>query len=313
MGQVLIILNQIGVFLILIFIGILTRKLNILSEGSLKYISQLTVKVALPCFIFTCTAIGTTKEQLIAGLPVLAVGIALYIGLLLLSMLLEKICSLKGNTAHIFRLCLMFGNVGLVGIPLAVELYPENALIYISVFTIIDQIMVWTYGVTLSYDVQKKQKIDLRLLKNILKSPPVVAIIIAVIFVLLGLQLPEFVNTALTKTGNLLTPLGLIYLGALMSLDDITSMLKRKELYVGIICKMIFFPVLLYIIMSAIGLPNDMCGTMRIIAGLPAFVICPMLAKSNGSDSKYAVGMLLTTTLACLITYPISTLIISLI
>ena len=89
MEQFFIVLNQIGIFLILIIFGILAVKFGILDEHSLGSVSKLVMRMALPAYIFINTAEGATRQGLAESLLVIPLAIALYLMLFLLSLLLE--------------------------------------------------------------------------------------------------------------------------------------------------------------------------------------------------------------------------------
>ena len=144
MEQFFIVLNQIGIFLILIAMGILAVRFGILDERSLGNVSKLVMRMALPAYIFINTAEGATRQGLAESLLMIPLTALLYLLLGLLSKALETVFHLKGNRAKVFRAIVMFGNVGFMGIPLVVELYPNTALLYISLFTILDQGLFWT-------------------------------------------------------------------------------------------------------------------------------------------------------------------------
>ena len=316
MSQFTIVLNQIGVFILMLACGVAARKLKLVGEETLYGLSQISIKIALPAFIFDNTVNHTTKEDLIQSLPVLLLAAGYFVLLFLLSVFLEKAFRLKGNQARVFRLCLMFGNAGLIGLPLANELYPERAILYISMTSIVEQVLIWTYGVTLSYDVKDTSegaKISLKRMKNMLSNPVLISIAVSIVFVVCNWELPGFVNTAFSKLSNLLMPLGLIYMGAMLSFKDIKAALKRKEIFAEIGLKMVLLPFLIYVAVKAAGFPLDMAGTLSIIIGVPSFLISIMLVKNNGSDHDYCIGMVMLTTIACLITYPILSLLNSMV
>ena len=312
MGHFLIVLYQIGIFVLILALGVLCRKTKILNEVSLYSISQLTVKVALPAFIFVNTATSTTREDLIGALPILPAALCLYVVLIVLSILLEKAFHLQGNRRNVFRMCLMFGNGGLIGVPLAVGIYPENALIYFGLVTMIDMAIIWTYGVALSYDVEKEEaeryRLTIRKFLRMMINPALISVLLSIVFILFGWKLPVVVNTVLEKVGAMLSPLGMIYMGAMLNWKSVKTSLRRVEIYAEIVLKMIAVPLLCFFVMVRIGLPEDMAGTLSVFAGLPTFMVSMMLAKNNGSDGDYAVGFVMMTTLACLVTYPATSL-----
>lgn len=308
MEQFFIVLNQIGIFLILIIFGILAVKFGILDEHSLGSVSKLVMRMALPAYIFINTAEGATRQGLAESLMVIPLAIALYLMLFLLSLLLEKVFHLKGNRGHVFRAIVMFGNVGFMGIPLVVELYPDTALLYISLFTILDQGLFWTYGVSLTKPVsEQKEKISLKNLKNLL-SPALVAIVGATVLVLLNIHLPKLLTTTLSKLGTASMPLSLLYIGGMLSMTDVRKVLRCGELYAEIGLKMLGLPIVFFLVMKLCQVPADMAGTMTFLTGLPAINMVAMLSKNNGSDGDYAVCAVMMTTLACLVTLPLVSL-----
>ncbi len=308
MEQFFIVLNQIGIFLILIVLGIVAVRFGILDEHSLGSVSKLVMRMALPAYIFINTAEGATRQGLAESLLVIPLAIALYLMLFFLSKGLEKVFHLQGNRGHVFRAVVMFGNVGFMGIPLVVELYPDTALLYISLFTILDQSLFWTYGVSLTKPVSdQKEKISLKNLKNLL-SPSLVAILGATVLVLLNLHLPNILITTLSKLGAASMPLSLLYIGGMLSMTDVRKVLRCGELYAEIGLKMLVLPLVFFLVMKLCQVPSDMAGTVTFLTGLPAINMVAMLAKNNGSDGDYAVCAVMMTTIACLITLPLVSL-----
>ncbi len=315
MEQFFTVLTQIMIFVLLILLGVVAVRREILDEHSLRNLSKVIMKMALPAYIFVNTAEGATRSGLAASLAVIPMAAVLYALLFLLSLGIERVFHLKGDRGHVFRAIVMFGNVGFMGIPLVVELYPDTALLYISLFTILDQVLFWTYGVSLLEKVEERKqrnKFAFTTFKNLL-SPALLAIVLATICVLLNLHLPSVISTTLNKLGSASMPLSLLYIGGMLSMTDVRKVLKCGELYAEIFLKMIALPLLFYFVVRRLGIATDMAGTIAFLAGLPAINMVAMLAKNNGSDGEYAVCAVMVTTLACLVTLPIVSLGIALI
>lgn len=312
MEQFLIALSQIGIFLILICVGIIAVKVRILDAHSLAAMSKLVIQISLPSYIFINAVAGATKASLLGSMMIVPIGVILYVVLVLVSMGIEHGFHLQGNRKKVFRASLIFGNIGFMGIPLVTALYPDTALLYVSVFTIVDQVFFWTYGVLLTRPMdENQQKISLANLKNLL-SPPLVAIVLAMIFIVTEIHVPAVLSSALTAIGNTSMPLALIYIGGVLFTTNIRPVLKCGELYTGILVKMVILPVVCYLVMCRLGIAGDMAGTLAFVVALPGIEMVPMLAKSSGSDGDYAVCAIMMTTVACLITLPIVSLCISL-
>lgn len=93
----MIVLTQVGIFLILICVDVLAIKLGVLEEAPLAGVSGLVMKIAFPCYIFTSAATNTTRQSLVQSLIVVPVDIAPYITLVLISICIEKVFGLKGD------------------------------------------------------------------------------------------------------------------------------------------------------------------------------------------------------------------------
>lgn len=311
MEQFFIALTQIGIFLLLICIGVVTVKVKILDAHSLASVSKLVIQVSLPSYIFINAIASATRQSLMDSLMIVPIAVALYIVLVIVSAVIERVFRLRGNRKRVFRASLIFGNIGFMGIPLVTAIYPDTALLYVSIFTIVDQLAFWTYGVLLTKPAEEKQKISLANLKNLL-SPPLLAIVLAIVFIMAQIQLPEVLTSALMAMGNTSMPLALVYIGGILCTLDIRPVLRCGELYAGIVIKMILLPVGCYVVMASMGMVGDMAGTLAFLVALPGIEMVPMLAKESGSDGDYAVCAIMMTTIACLLTLPLVSLCITL-
>lgn len=313
MEQFLITLTQIGIFLLLICAGIVAVKTGIMDGNSMASVSKLVIQISLPSYIFINGVISADRQSLIDSLIIVPVAVVLYIVLIVVSAAVERGFHLTGNRKNVFRASLIFGNVGFMGIPLVTAIYPGKALLYVSIFTIVDQVVFWTYGVLLTKPVSNgPKKLSAANLKNLL-SPPLLAIVLAMVFILTELPIPQVISSALIAMGNTSMPLALVYIGGVLCIIDIRPVLRCGELYAGIIVKMLVLPVICYLIMCAMGLDGEMAGTMAFIAALPGIEMVPMLAKESGSDGDYAVCAIMMTTVASLLTLPLVSLCISLV
>mgnify|MGYP000190558150 CR=1 FL=1 len=151
-----IVLGQIIGFVIYILIGIIGVRMGVLTPRSLGVLSQFITKISLPLLLFTNTLNGATREQFIGDLPVVAATALMYILLYPLCRLLARIFGLTGNENHVYRACSMFGNIGFMGIPIVAAVFPEHGMLYIALFTVVDQLLLWTVGVNLTAPTDKE-------------------------------------------------------------------------------------------------------------------------------------------------------------
>lgn len=292
-----IVVQQIGLFVIYMIMGALLVKTKVLTEHGIAGVSAIVIKLALPLLIFTNTLHGVTRTILFHTWPLLVLATILYGLLLALGTLAAKVFHLQAPRQQIFEAVSLFGNVGFMGIPILTNLFPNRGMLYIAVFSIVDQLMLWTIGVKLT----SGQRFDW----HKLISPATVGIALALIMILLGVKLPPYLDGAFSKVGATATPLALIYLGAVFAGLQIKRYLKCRELYGLVVYKMLLLPLLLFIGLQFIPIPASMRLTLMVLTGMPAMSAIVMLAKQAGSDGDYAVGAVFITTIAAIFTLPI--------
>ncbi len=301
MAQFGIVLNQVILFLVLMIIGYIAVRLRIVGEDFLDSLSRLIMKILLPLLVFSNAVSGTSRQQLFDGYPILLLSLGFYISIIIVCFLLAKILRLKGEKNKVFRAALIFGNAGFIGIPLITSVFPENGAIYIALMTIIDQSFMWTYGLALTTPAKNGKKFSF---KNFI-NPALCAVVLALILILAGIRLPKVLVDALSTMGKAATPLSLFYLGGLFFFCNWKTVLKCKELYIGIIVKMILFPLAYFFVASLLCSNKEMVQTLSLISALPTMTTIAMFTKSNRNEEDYAVGFVLITTAASLITLSI--------
>lgn len=295
-----ILLEQIELFVIYIVMGTILIKSGVLNEKTLDPISKVVIKLALPLMIFANVVNGVDRATLIGSLSIIYLAVGAAALLFGIGVVLTKIFHIEGDRAQLYRGMTMFGNIGFMAMPILINIFPERGMLYVSVFTIVDQFAMWTIGVKLT-SPSGKGKFDAKKLIN----PSTVAIFIAVIFVMAGLHLPGVINTSFQKVGATATPLAMIYLGGVFACTDIRKYLRRIELYGIVICKMILFPIFFYLVVGLLPVSEEIRMTMSLITAMPSMSSVVMMANSSGSDGEYALGGVMITTICGILTLPI--------
>ena len=311
MEYFLIVLEQICIFVIYALIGVIAVKSKVLDKKGLDVLSRYITKIGLPFLIFTNTINGADRQEFLDTLPVLLATVGKYLFLYVLCMGLARIFKLTGNERNVYHACAMFGNIGFMGIPVVSALFPEKGMLYIALFTVIDQLILWTVGLNLTSPVESSDSLTgIYMLKKMV-NPATVGIVLAVIGILFNVHLPELVNTALTKTGATATPLAMIYLGGVFCYTDIGMYIKKVEFYGMVVVKMCIAPIILFYVMRLIpGISMEIAVTMGALCAMPTMSSIAMLAQSQHSAGEYSAGMIFVTTLCSIVTLPMVCLLI---
>ena len=307
MDIVWILAEQIGLFVIYIVVGILLVKTRVLTRDTLETVSRFVMKLAMPVMIFTNTVDGVGRSSLLGSLSLLGLTALLYACTFVMAKLMAAAFRLQGDRAQVYRALTMFGNVGFMGIPIVSSIFPDYGMLYIAVFTIIDQMVLWTLGVKLTTPCGKGSFDPKKMI-----NPCTVAIVLSVVMVLTGLKLPSLLNTALDKIGATATPLAMIYLGGVFACMKVVRYLRIREYYGIVAIKMLLFPLVFYFLLGFLPLNPNIHLTIALLASLPAMSSIVMMAQASGSEGDYAMGGILVTTVCSIVTIPLACLLMQL-
>ena len=300
MNSFMVIFEQLVSFFLMMLVGYIAAKKRVTTREILDRLATLIMKLLLPIMIFSNMMNGTSRAQLAGDLPALFMVAAIYGSLIVIFAIIARLLRLPKERADIFQAVFVFGNVGFIGLPLMLSVSPAHGGIYSALVSIIDQSLFWTYGLYLTTP-RGKSHFDW---KNFI-NPAVCGIVLAILLLLCDLHIPDILENGLLKIGSAATPLSLIYMGGLLCFCNWTPVLRQKELYLGIVVKMILFPILFFAVVSQFVTNTDMTHTVSLIAGLPTMVAVAMFAQSTRKEGDYALGTVLATTVASLITLSI--------
>lgn len=298
MDSFYVIANQLFQFLVMMVCGYWAAHKHILTRENLPVLSDVIIKLLLPMLIFSNAVEQTTRQILFDCRDMLFLSLGIYIGLFILQVVVASALGLKGNKGNIYKASFICSNVGFMGIPLLVAAFPEYGGIYIALYSIIDQVVLWTGGVYLTTPAEKRTSFQFKRFFN----PALCAILLAIVLILLGISVPGPLERSLLTVGRAATPMSLIYLGALLYYSNWQIVARTKELYLGILTKMLFFPLVFFYVAGLFCSDVSMVRAATIISALPSMSAIAMLAEANHNYGEYALGMVLLTTVASLVT-----------
>ena len=294
-----ILLQQIGLFVIYILAGVILVRTKVLNKETLEPISKFVIKMALPVMIFINIVDGVDKKTVYESWSVLVIAAGFYIVMFLVSLGMAKGFHLPENRAGIYQAMMLFGNIGFMAVPIISNVFPENGILYISVFMVFDQLMLWTLGVKLTTPTGSG-RFDLKKLIN----PATVAILIGMILMLTGVRIPTLLSTGLQKIGATASPLALIYVGGIFAELPLKKYLKELSLYGIVLVRMLLAPLLMFLVLGFFPVNGEIRLAMALVTGMPTMTAVVMMANASGLDGDYALGGVFITTLCGIVTLP---------
>lgn len=294
-------LHQMIAFFLILAIGFAAGKTRVIDEDYLPRFAKLITTVFLPVMIFAYTRNGSTRDALLANWSIVVFALVWYAGITVVMYGIAKLMRLPHDRDRVFAFCFIFGNTGFVGTPLLAALYPEGGLMYMGLFGLVDIAYFWTGGLFWATGRNRKFEVSL---KSFL-TPNVIAIALAFVFILFELPLPGIINDTLMTVADATGACCMVYLGALLCFSNWVSALKCKELYVGVVVKMILLPLVCGKVLFILGWPADVATSMVVIMSLPVMTVVPMIAAQRGDEGDYAAGIAVATLVASVVTIPL--------
>lgn len=291
MAQFVVVLEQVVSFCMMMVVGYIGVRMHVMDEQFLGKLSRLITRIILPILIFTNAMRGITREKLLGGMSFLVIGACVYLVLAVMMYVVARCFRLEKGYGRVYRATFSLGNVGFIGIPLLNALFPENAAMYVSLLTLVDQLFLWTYGVRMTTPQEKMQKFSFKSFVN----PALCAVALALVLIVSGFTLPDVFLSPLETIGKSATPLSLIYLGGLFQYCDFSKVLRAREVYTGIVLKMLVLPVVTYAVLTQIT-SVEIARVLAVVVALPTMTTIAMFAKNEDNEGDFALGVVLLTT-----------------
>lgn len=245
--------------------------------------NKLVVDIALPVLIFI--SLSAKSFDPVSALSFTGASIAL---IFLSGLIAWPLAKFSGATQQAFLPCVMFTNVGPIGLPLIALAYGPEGMAAAVVLLVISNILHFTLGAGVM-----SGQVDWRM---VYANPLVWATVLGVASSQLQWVLPEWVQTSCTMIGSVLVPMMLMSLGARLASSQVADAWVgvQSGVLIGIVRLAAVFLTLWLIPLQ--GLER---GALILFACLPPAVFNFMLAdkyqvEPNKVASTVIVGHVLS-------------------
>ena len=303
----MVMLQQMTVMFLMMAVGYLCYKKQILTEEVSKKVSAIVVNVANSCMILS----SALTDQQMRGkelLQTLAIVALMYVFLLVVAQLLPKILRIRKESRGAYAAMTVFANIGFMGFPVLAAMYGNGALLYGAVFQIPFNILIYTYGVavlTRKPDACGKAELDrIEILKKIFNIG-VIACIAAMLIYFLRIPIPSFLQAFITNLGNLTAPLSMMIIGASLAQMPLKELFLDKKLLLFSMVKLLILPAVWMLMVNRVAEQEILRGVCLVMMATPAGSMTAMLAQQYGGDYETASRGVALTTVLSVITMPV--------
>ncbi|HHU71524.1 MAG TPA: AEC family transporter [Clostridiales bacterium] len=298
MNLAVISLRQIFIMVILMAIGIMSHKANLIDDETNKKLSNFVLMLVNPLVIFLSYQREFQKDLLIGLMVSLFLGIISFILNIFLSRLLFPNKYNKNRATE--RFATIYSNCGFIGIPLVNGLFGSEGVFYITAYMTIFNLLVWTHGIILI-----SGRKDWNSIKKSLLSPSVIATISGFIFFIARLGLPDIVLEPLNHLGNTNTPLAMIVAGVSIAQTNLKELIKNYRIFYVSFFKLLGLPLLIAASFSLLPFEQTITATSILANACPTATTLIMFAYRYDKNVTYSSQLFAATTILSMITIPI--------
>lgn len=303
-----VLVNQLIQLFLIICVGYLLFKVNILNETANKNLNGLVLNVTLPLLTISSVLKMENRPDSSTIFSLFTVSIAFYLLMPVLAFIIVKIMQKTMHIAKarqgVYMFMLVFSNVGFMGMPVLQAACGENgntALFYAAVLNIFFNIATFTYGVIMiGYGETVKTTLKL---KSIF-SPGIICSVLAVVIFAINIHFPETLENVISTIGNLTSPLAMLLVGSTLASLKLSEVFNEWRVYVFSVIKQFILPILLYPVFR-ICISDDLLFNVMFIEFLmPVANIALIIATEYELDYKFVSKTIFISTVMSLISIP---------
>ena len=284
-------------FFVLLLVGYILRKLNIISTQGRKCLTDLVIDVILPANII-CSFMIELNDEIVRSCVTIFVA----------SVIIQVFCYFFGNFAFkwvgkerlaVYKYGTICSNAGFLGNPLVEGIYGSLGLMYASIYLIPQRVCMWSAGVSCFTQAKGKD-----IVKKVLTHPCIIAVFIGIFLMATQIQLPDVVTGTLKSLSGCTTSMSMIVIGGILAEIDIKTVVNlRVSIYTFI--RLAVIPAIVLAGCMAVRLSPLVIKVATVLAGMPAGSTTAILASKYDGDEKEAVKMVFFSTLLSMITIPV--------
>ncbi|KFZ37297.1 transporter [Shewanella mangrovi] len=282
--------------LILLLMGWALYRYKMLNDGFVEAGSKLVFNLALPALLFL--SISQSDFHHAANLPLIltgAIATATFFALLML------FCHGIVKPANARGVVIQGGfraNMGIIGLAYCANTYGTEGIavasVYLGCITILFNILS-VFVLNFYLDGQRSL---LQSIKGMLTNPLIIAIVLALPFSYLQVQLPQW----MLKTGHyfaqLTLPLALICTGASLQFRSFSA--DWLNIGIATVCKCLLYPGVMVAAAYLMGFSGMALGIVLLLSIAPTAAASYVMVRNLGGDHRLAASIIAVTTLISL-------------
>jgi len=299
------ILNIVLPVFIIIGLGTLLRRIDLISGEFIHQTNRLVYYIGLPLLLFYKIGTADFSANFNGGLITASVG-AIAAGFLI-SFAYASMRQYPAEARGVFSQGAFRGNIAYVGLAIVFNAFGDTGLTKAGILMgfLVPVLNFFAIVALLLPHRQNGGQADRMLwVKQLLLNPLIIASFIGIIWSYLEIPLPLVADRSLQIATGMTLPLALIAIGGGFSLQKL-----RGDIYKIILsssCKLIILPLVAMVLLTLFGVKGIDFGIGILIAGTPTATATYIMAHELRGDAELAGSIVMFSTLASALTYTIA-------
>ncbi len=292
---------------IMVGIGILLRIVKVTDQATMKKVDTIIFKVTMPTLMFY--NIYKTDFTQLNNIGFIFYGVAGLMIIFFCSMFLVPKFVKPAPTAASYGQAILRSNYLIFGAAVAESIYGAGNIGLLSLLGAVAVRMFNAQSAIILEAGRHGTASAKKLALAIAKNPTVVATAIGLVINLSGITLPNLILDVVTDISGLTTPLSFLSIGVSLSLG--ATMEKKGYLTSAVLLRLVLIPLVFVAGAVALGFRGlELCALLILFAAPTAISSYPM-AVAMDADGDFAAQMVAVTTILCLPTIFIWTLVLN--
>lgn len=295
----MVLLQQMGILFVYMMIGYVACKKEYFDQEFGKKLSWLVVNVANP--MLAISAVVNNEEQIAKKdfYVTVLLAICFYAFFLILAQILPRLIGVQKSDIGVYKMMTTFNNIGFMGFPVIAAAYGNGALIYAVPFSIMFNILCYTWGIqTLCGGGEKGNW------KRIINIGTISGIISIVLF-FMQIPVPKMICSLSAGLSNLTGPLSMLVIGISIAAMELKDLFTDVKLLKFALIKLLAVPVAAMLLVCQIIDNRLICEVFLVMMATPPASMCAMLSQQYGGDYELAAKGVALTTILSVVTMPI--------
>ena len=294
--------QQIAILFIIMFLGYYLRRSHIIDESGIKNFSAFIFYVTMPAMILASMSqtklegTGDIGQALIASL----ISYTLFV---VVAFFIPRLLRVKPGSKGLFSFMTIFANVAFIGFPMLTTIIGPSAVFFGAIINIPFSLLLYTLGIYfIMTDKDADHKLEISLKKFL--NPGILMTLLAMGFMVLGVEIPTVLLGTARSLGAVTTPLAMIVVGASLYGVNIKDMFRNYRVIVLSLIRMILFPLIIGLILRGLGMSSMVIAVSVVLAGMPVGTNTVIIARQYDGDVLDASEAVFLSTLLMLVTTP---------